>query len=1041
MLKKTTIWLDTILAIILALLLGGLLAAYGWISLKPRDMTRHIPAILHEIDADFLKQGFKIQTDKALLKGGGFESPLTLSIENLTLQNPSGQILLNIPELSVTPSFIALFQGKIFPRSIEISGADFAILQDAAGAFYLDTKEQVAPMRLNDLFFTADPQKTPTKAEEFNLEHLFELGVDRIHVADAAVRFKSEMTGLDLTFPQLSANIHSVLLSKQVRGYLSASHLNTLGKPALLQASFDYQHNQKQLASDIRASEITLPQYARLHPELEFLKKIALPVSGKIHSTLQLPSTIQNITFDMQSPKLANLTLTGNVSGTFDDPTLKAQIATDSFDANFLKNHWPEGIGADAYRWIDQSIIGATVKKAEAEIHLNKNMLEQAVLPKDAVNMVLHIKDAEIAYTPGFPHTKRTNGRVFFEGQSLRAEIDSTRMLSDTKLKANAHYQKGRLLIPDLMQDNIRILLDLPLSASMRDVVKFIESTPYKLPPSLPLKAQKMKGALQGTLSMQIIDQITPIEDEVDFQLEAQLKKLRYKGLTQDTDLSNLSGSLSANNHGVKLDAKGAFNGKKFSTRLEATPDKEHYRFDGHLPISILRLAGIDIPAHLSGAIQAQARLDQPSSGSRKRFNATINTTALAYGFSELPIRKNIGQKGSLTVKGKRQKNRLTLDSFAFNDASVKAIGSATIDLKNGDILASQFKELMLGETKLSGDYAYKASQHHVTLTGAYLDAEKLMSDQDKESDKSLFQYLADIPNVVADISLKTISFGPDRVLNNATLKANCLGGRCEALNLRFHNGDTPFTARIESKDGKRHFIANTPDLGRILRVTGAFGDLRNGALEVNAIYKDELPNRPMAGRVSLKDFNIRNVPVLAKLLTVATFTGILDSLSGGGLSFQNMVIPFQYDTQKLIIQEAKAVGPSVGITANGELDIKPNKLQIEGTVIPAKLLDTVLSNIPILGNVYDAITGGEGLLAMNYKMRGNADDPEISVNPLSVLTPGFLRGFFDIFDKPDKQDRKDANEAKENLKSVEKELDAMENHPSEADTDSKQKE
>jgi hypothetical protein len=42
-------------------------------------------------------------------------------------------------------------------------------------------------------------------------------------------------------------------------------------------------------------------------------------------------------------------------------------------------------------------------------------------------------------------------------------------------------------------------------------------------------------------------------------------------------------------------------------------------------------------------------------------------------------------------------------------------------------------------------------------------------------------------------------------------------------------------------------------------------------------------------------------------------------------------------------------------------------------------------------------LTGGEGegLLAVTYHMTGDLGDPEVSVNPLSALAPGFLRGLF----------------------------------------------
>jgi len=50
-------------------------------------------------------------------------------------------------------------------------------------------------------------------------------------------------------------------------------------------------------------------------------------------------------------------------------------------------------------------------------------------------------------------------------------------------------------------------------------------------------------------------------------------------------------------------------------------------------------------------------------------------------------------------------------------------------------------------------------------------------------------------------------------------------------------------------------------------------------------------------------------------------------------------------------------------------------------------------------------LNGGEkggGLVAFNFSMKGSTDDPEVTMNPLSALTPGFLRHLFDIFNNGD---------------------------------------
>jgi len=61
---------------------------------------------------------------------------------------------------------------------------------------------------------------------------------------------------------------------------------------------------------------------------------------------------------------------------------------------------------------------------------------------------------------------------------------------------------------------------------------------------------------------------------------------------------------------------------------------------------------------------------------------------------------------------------------------------------------------------------------------------------------------------------------------------------------------------------------------------------------------------------------------------------------------------------------------------------------------VPIYHSNSVISAIPLIG---DILTGGEGggLFAFTYTIRGSFADPSVSVNPLSVLAPGFLRRLF----------------------------------------------
>ena len=55
-----------------------------------------------------------------------------------------------------------------------------------------------------------------------------------------------------------------------------------------------------------------------------------------------------------------------------------------------------------------------------------------------------------------------------------------------------------------------------------------------------------------------------------------------------------------------------------------------------------------------------------------------------------------------------------------------------------------------------------------------------------------------------------------------------------------------------------------------------------------------------------------------------------------------------------------------------------------------------VLSPLYMLNAIGSVMTRkGEGLIGVNFRLRGPASDPQVSVNPLSALAPGFLRDMF----------------------------------------------
>jgi hypothetical protein len=171
---------------------------------------------------------------------------------------------------------------------------------------------------------------------------------------------------------------------------------------------------------------------------------------------------------------------------------------------------------------------------------------------------------------------------------------------------------------------------------------------------------------------------------------------------------------------------------------------------------------------------------------------------------------------------------------------------------------------------------------------------------------------------------------------------------------------------------------------------------IEGGQLEVRGVSPAPLPKGPLTASVEAVNYRLVNAPLLASLLSAALLTGIGDLLSGDGIGFNRFTGDFMLEDGVMRTDLLRAYGPGLGITIKGKADFEAETVDVGGTLVPAYTVNRILGSIPILGPI---LTGGEGggVIGVVYSMQGPLDDPDIDVNPLSALAPGFLRGLFEV--------------------------------------------
>ena len=166
------------------------------------------------------------------------------------------------------------------------------------------------------------------------------------------------------------------------------------------------------------------------------------------------------------------------------------------------------------------------------------------------------------------------------------------------------------------------------------------------------------------------------------------------------------------------------------------------------------------------------------------------------------------------------------------------------------------------------------------------------------------------------------------------------------------------------------------------------FDGLSGGKLLLLSTYDNKGSN----SNLTIESFKVKNAPGLVKLLSLADFGGMVDALSGEGLSFEKLEMKMSQSEQVLNLEELYAIGPSISILMEGYVESNTELVSLRGTMVPAKTLNKFLSKLPVVGDILIPKEIGEGLFGISFKMKGTPGKIKTTVNPIKSLTPRFIQ-------------------------------------------------
>ena len=160
----------------------------------------------------------------------------------------------------------------------------------------------------------------------------------------------------------------------------------------------------------------------------------------------------------------------------------------------------------------------------------------------------------------------------------------------------------------------------------------------------------------------------------------------------------------------------------------------------------------------------------------------------------------------------------------------------------------------------------------------------------------------------------------------------------------------------------------------------------QEGSLEFKSSKKRGISNSVLV----IDNFKVKEVPIFAKLLSLASLQGMADLLTGEGIRFTDFEMNFSNQKSLTTIQEMYAIGPAVSILMDGYIENK-KIVSLRGTLVPATTINRTIASIPFLGKILIGDKVGEGVFGVSFKIKGSPKNLKTTVNPIKSLTPRFI--------------------------------------------------
>lgn len=660
---------------------------------------------------------------------------------------------------------------------------------------------------------------------------------------------------------------------------------------------------------------------------------------------------------------------------------------------------WPEIVASSPRRYLVANLKKGMASKATVAVSLSGPDVQISMnggsVPDESLRVDFSLDKVEFVPAPDLPplNKVRVVGTVTGQAASVHG-TDAVLVLPDGR---SLNVPAASFEISNFWPKDAEAKILAQAAGNADALASYLRQPKIAEAFSWDIDPDDIKGKANLQIDIALAVNNIPKFADLPVNVRGELKELTVANAVGDEDLEKATISVGYDRGALALKGEGRVAGHPATIDMRQPPNGVGTgQFTFALDDAARARKGMDFGSQLTGIIPIKVAMSLTKNSQDKyEIEADLAKTAvnnLLPGWS-----KTSGKPGKVTFTAtETAAGGMEVTDFVLDSGTVHFAGQANFDDKSALETAnlSSFRLSPGDDMQIKverGSEAYK-----VTIRGNLGDARPLIrSFSDNGRNAANGSKNGNGGNIDLDLALNIITGFNEEALTKATVKAAIRKGSLRQMQLLSKLGPMPLSMQTEMKKGSPFLTVQTDNAGALLRFFDIYRRMTGG----NIILETALGDGAQKGFVMLRGFTIRNEPALKRI--VPSQTQIERNRAGGDrridvneATFTKARVDFIRSGSRIDFSDAAIWGAHIGFTLDGYLDYPRDRIDIRGTFVPAYGLNNAFAQVPLFGPL---LGGGQygGLFAVNFRLSGSANDPTVTVNPLSAVAPGIFRKLF----------------------------------------------